>query len=134
MRTFKKNIFIPVIIVFLATFSSCKTKIDFLTSPIVPAATGYVTMKTDDNKNYLLNIKISNLAESTRLTPPKATYVVWIIDDNNEAKNIGQIQTFKLKASLETVSPFKPNKIFITAEDVGALEYPSDTILTTANF
>lgn len=135
MTIFKKNIFFASIIIFLVSLSSCKTKIDFLTSSIVPAATGYVTMKTDDNNNYLLHIKVSNLAESTRLTPPKAIYVVWIIDaNNNQAKNIGQIQTSKLSASLETVSPFKPNKVFITAENVGTVEYPSDIILTTANF
>ncbi|MEO6901858.1 MAG: hypothetical protein ABI315_01740 [Bacteroidia bacterium] len=134
MKIVKKNIFFASIVIFLVSLSSCNSKIDFLTSTIVPAARGYVTMKKDNNDNYLLHIKISNLAESTRLTPSKATYVVWIVDYHNHPKNIGQIETSKLKASLETVSPFKPNKVFISAEDAVSVEYPADTILTTANF
>ncbi len=83
---------------------------------------------------HKLNINVSNLAESTRLTPSKATYVVWVVGANNNAQNIGQIQTSNLSASLETVSSFKPSKIFITAEDAGNVQYPSQTILTTSDF
>lgn len=38
----KKNTFIVVIFIALISLSSCKTKIDFLTSAVVPAARGYV--------------------------------------------------------------------------------------------
>lgn len=134
MSVLMKNIFIAAIAIMVVVFWSCETKIDFLTSSIVPAARGYVTVKTDKNKNYVIHISVSSLAESTRLTPPKATYVLWIVGADNEAQNIGQIQTSNLKASLETVSSFKPNKIFITAEDAGNVKYPSRTILTTASF
>lgn len=130
----KKNTFIVAIFIALISLSSCKTKIDFLTSAVVPAARGYATVETDNNKNYKLNINVSNLAESTRLTPSKATYVVWVVGANNNAQNIGQIQTSNLSASLETVSSFKPSKIFITAEDAGNVQYPSQTILTTSDF
>jgi hypothetical protein len=40
-----------------------------------------------------------------------------------------------LKASFQTVSSTKPNKIFITAEDDAAIQYPSaQIILSTDNF
>ena len=38
-------------------------KIGFLSSSIVPAARGYVKVKRDINGNYLIQVKISNLAE-----------------------------------------------------------------------
>jgi hypothetical protein len=41
----------------------------------------------------------------------------------------------KLKASFETVSPVKPTKIFITAEDDPGVQYPgTQVVLTTQAF
>ena len=121
--------------------TSCARKVSFLTSSVVPAAQGTVKVKQDNNKNYDIKIEISNLAEPDRLQPSKKTYVVWMDSDNNEIKNIGQINSStgflssKLKASFETVSSVKPNKIFITAEDDGNIQYPgTQTVLTTTNF
>lgn len=50
--------------------------------------------------------------------------------EDASVKNIGQIKSdskflsSKLKASFETVTPFKPTKIFITAEDNANVQYP----------
>ena len=134
MSTLKKYISIASLVIVMVSLNSCKTKIDFLTSAVVPAAKGYVTVERDNNKNYKIYLNVSNFAESTRLTPSKATYVVWVVGGNNNVRNIGQIQTSNLSASLETVSSFKPSKIFITAEDAGNVQYPGDTILTTPSF
>ncbi|HEY1114161.1 MAG TPA: hypothetical protein VGE66_11400 [Chitinophagaceae bacterium] len=135
---------LAIVLVSAATlffFSSCARKVSFLTSSVVPAAEGTVKVKKDNNKNYDIKIEINNLAEPDRLEPSKKTYVVWMDTDDNVTKNIGQINSStgflssKLKASFETVSPVKPNKIFITAEDDGNIQYPgSQTILTTTNF
>jgi hypothetical protein len=121
-------------------FSSCATQAVFLTSPVVPAAQGKVTIKDDGNKNHVIKIKISNLANSQRLQPPKNVYVVWLVTDNELTKNIGQIISStgtlskNLKASFETVSSFKPTKIFITAENEADVQYPnSEVILSTDN-
>jgi hypothetical protein len=76
-----------------------------------------------------------NLAEVERLQPPKKAYVVWMENNEGRAKNLGQINsihetfTMKLKASFETVSSFKPTKVFITAEDEANVEYPSSMIV-----
>ncbi len=41
----------------------------------------------------------------------------------------------KLKASFETVSSFKPTRVFITAEDDGNIQIPGMyVVLTTNNF
>lgn len=119
--------------------SSCATKTRFLTSSVVPAAEGVVKVKQDNNNNYVIDVNINNLAEPSRLQPAKDMYVVWMEGDDNETKNMGQIKSShsmiskQLKGSFETVSPVRPKKIFITAENDPSIQYPnySDIILTT---
>jgi hypothetical protein len=115
--------------------SSCAHKTTFLTSTVVPAAEGTIKWKKDANDNYVITIKMVNLAEVERLQPPKKAYVVWLENQEGRPKNLGQInsmhETFskKLKATFETVSAFKPTKIFITAEDESDVNYPSSMIV-----
>jgi hypothetical protein len=113
----------------------------FETSSIVPAARGCVKVSRDRNKNYVIKIQLSNLAEPERLQPPKKTYVVWIVTEENSTHNLGQLKSKircisrRLKAYLETVSSIKPAKIFITAEDVPEIEVPvTQAVLTTKIF
>jgi len=137
-----KKIFLAVFTILLVmSFTSCVTKAKFETSAVVSAAQGTVKVKKNQNKNYELQMEISNLAESERLTPSKKTYVVWLVSDQNETRNLGQFNsssgTFssKLKASFKTVTPNKPTKIFITAEDDATIQYPyGEVILTTGRF
>ena len=116
--------------------ASCSPKITFQQSTIVPAARGTIKIKSDDNKNHVIKMKLSYLAEPERLNPPKKCYVVWLIANNNTTQNIGQIKTsHKLNVYFETVTSFKPSKIFITAEDSPGVEFPSSMIvLSTSNF
>jgi hypothetical protein len=113
----------------------------FLSSSIVPAARGYVKVIRDNNENYIIQVKISNLAEVNRLQPSKQVYVVWMVTDHEITRSIGQIissTTFlstKLKASFKMVSSLKPIKIFITAEDEAGAQSPGEqVILTTDRF
>jgi len=138
---FKKIIVSIVVIGLSVPFQSCSKKIEFEKSPVVPAARGVVKISKNSNKNYIIKIKFDNLAEVDRLEPPKNTYVVWMVTDQKSTKNIGQIKSSssmmssKLKADFETATPFKPVKIFITAEDDGNVEYPGMyTVLSTNNF
>ncbi len=120
-------------------FSACAQKISFLQSAITPAARGTVKVKKDNNNNYAINIFIRNLAEVKRLTPPKTAYIVWMETDQQSPKNIGKIDSDnkmfsnKLKASFESVSPTKPTKIFITAEDDASTQYPNNQIILSTN-
>lgn len=125
-------------LVMLTTLYSCAKKVSFQTSSVVPAAQGSVKLTKDNNNNYGIKIYLANLAEPDRLQPSKSSYVVWMESDDNVIRNIGQINTStgfmssKLKASFETVSPVKPTKIFITAEDDPGIQYPGmQVILTT---
>lgn len=137
-----KIIFLTTIVsVAILFFSGCAVKSPFLNSSIVPAAEGHVKMKTDRNKNFVIQIEIFNLALPNRLDPPKNTYVVWMDDGNNNIKNMGQIKSSApfmskaLKASFKNISSFRPVKIFITAEYEANVQIPSsETVLTTNNF
>jgi hypothetical protein len=116
-------------------------KVVFLSSSIVPAARGFVKVKRDINENYLIEVKISNLAEVNRLQPMKQAYIVWMITDHEITKRLGQInssKTFlstKLKASFKKVLSSKPIKIFLTAENDAGVQSPDEqVILTTDRF
>jgi hypothetical protein len=113
----------------------------FENSTIVPAARGCVKVTRDRNKNYVIKVQISNLAEPERLQPPKKTYVVWMVTAENSIHNIGQLKskirfiTRRLRASLESLTSIKPAKIFITAEDIPDIQVPVTlATLTTGNF
>lgn len=118
---------------------ACARKVIFQESPVVPAATGTVKMKRDQNNNYALAIRVANLAEPERLSPSKKYYVVWLETEDNGIKNIGQLVTSsglfskKLKASMEAVTPFKPRRIFITAEYETAIQYPGQQMVLRSN-
>lgn len=137
LRPQMKNFFSGILIVMMiCLLASCSTKAMFLTSSVVPAARGSVKLKTDKNKNYVIQMQISSLAEVERLQPPRKTYVVWMQTDDNLTKNIGRVNsTKKLKVDFKTVTSSKPVKIFITAENDESAQDPDERIvLTTENF
>lgn len=135
LNTLTRNSFLGTLaIMIMFTFSSCAQKALFLTSSFVPAAQGEVAVTKDKNNNYVVKMKISNLADVTRLQPPKNSYVVWMETDRGLARNIGRISTSnQLNVSFETVSSFRPNKIFITAEDDESTQYPGQMVVLTTN-
>ncbi len=138
---FRKVLFSCLVFALIVTLSSCSTiKASFLNSAVVPAAIGDVKVKKDANDNYSIKIEIENLADPQRLQPAKQAYLVWLEMDKSTVKNIGQIKTSgsllssKLRASFETVSAFKPIKIFITAEDDLNVQYPLGIVVLTTNY
>jgi hypothetical protein len=140
LRSDLKKLFVGVVAtMMLLSFSSCGKNIAFQNSIVVPAATGSVKVTKDSNKNYLIKIKISDLAEVTRLQPSKKVYVVWMETDESITKNIGQINSdtgflsSKLRATFETVTAFKPSKVFITAEDDADIQYPGMQMILSTN-
>jgi hypothetical protein len=136
------NTFFSILVasmLFLST--ACVKKVTFLNSSVVPSAKGTVKVKQDNNKNYVIEVEIEDLVEVERLQPSKQTYVVWMETDRGNAENLGQLKSSRSffskqkTASLETVSSFKPVKIFVTAENGIDVRYPeSQIVLTTDNF
>jgi hypothetical protein len=138
----RKYLFPGLIIIWLIFLSTaCDQKISFLNSSVVPAAKGTVKVKQDKNKNYAIEVDIVDLAEIERLQSSKQTYIVWIETERGNSENIGQLKSStgflskQHKATLKTVSSFKPVKLFVTAEDANDIRYPnSKVILTTDSF
>jgi hypothetical protein len=138
----KINIMIGIFVLgVILPFTSCAQKIKFLPSSVVPAANGYVKVKTDDNENHVIKIEIRDLAGVERLQTSKVSYVIWMETDEGRIENLGQLNSSsgfmskQLKASLETVSSYQPIKIFVTAEEFINAQYPGDEIvLTTERF
>ncbi|MDA3927481.1 MAG: hypothetical protein PF541_00885 [Prolixibacteraceae bacterium] len=132
-----KSVFVGAstfILIFFLT--SCTPKIPFNTSTVVPAAEGYVTVKTDNNLNYEIKISVSNLAEVENLMPLDHVYVVWIVTEQDSTINIGGLITSKkLNAVFNTVTSFKPVQIVITAEEDTNISSPiGKMVLTTEKF
>jgi len=135
-----RNVSLVVLIPLMVAFStSCARKMTFSTSSVVPAAQGSVKVSRDNNKNNVIKISITDLAEVERLQPQKKTYVVWMVTNEGLTKNIGQLNSSKnflsknLKASLKTVSSFNPVKIFITAENDPGVQYPGDQVVLSTD-
>jgi len=138
----RKNFFSGILVIAtMILIASCATSESFLNSSVVPGATGKIKVKKDGNQNYVINVDIADLAAVERLQDSKQTYVVWMETEKGNTENLGQLKSstgFMSKqhtASLETTSPFKPVRIFVTAENEGNERYPDQkTILTTDTF
>ncbi|MFZ1677360.1 MAG: hypothetical protein WBP41_07700 [Saprospiraceae bacterium] len=132
----KRNILILALGMIVPLFlQSCAKKYAFAISSIVPAAEGSVIVKKDKNKNYNIQLKVVNLADPRRLSPPRDMYIVWMETDHSSSTNIGQLKTSSgmmskaLKSSLSTVTSFKPTAFFITAENHSDIQYPDGEVV-----
>jgi hypothetical protein len=139
--TFRSTLCKIFLLISVLCLTSCAKKIAFPASTLAPEAKGNVKVKKDKNKNYSLAIHVENLPKPEDLTPAHEEYVVWMETQNGNVKNIGRLVSAsgflskKLKASLETVTPFEPVRIFITAEDNAGIQYPGgDVVLRTKSF
>ncbi len=130
-----------LLIAVLVLFASCASNEAFLNSTIVPGATGKVKVKKDSNQNYVIDLEVKDLASVERLQSSKQMYMVWMETENGNFENLGQLNSStsfmskQRKASLKTVSSFKPVRFFITTEDDKDVRYPAqEVILTTEKF
>jgi hypothetical protein len=124
----------------LIALTACSKKISFLPSSVIPEAQGYVKIKREKNENYLIKLKVEDIVKSKELQPAKKTYAVWVETRENRSLHLGKLESSKglfsrtRKGKLETVTPAKPVRVFVTAEEKGTPEYPSEVILTTGLF
>ncbi|HZY79895.1 MAG TPA: hypothetical protein VFE50_10255 [Cyclobacteriaceae bacterium] len=113
----------------------CSQKVKFDVSTVEPSAEGTVKINKDKNDNYQVDLNVIRLSDPERLTPPKATYVVWMETSQNGTQNIGQLKSNEalfskaLKSSLSSVTPYQPLSFFITAEEQGNITSPAGTVV-----
>ena len=136
-----KTFFLSIIALTFIQVSGSAQEVHFKTSTVVPAAEGTVKVTTNKDKGYNIDINILHLSGPGRLQPAAKTYIVWMETEQNGMKNLGEMQSKDgflsntLKASMNTTTPFKPTRIFITAEDVAAISNPQgQQVLTTRTF
>jgi hypothetical protein len=139
--TFKYKNFVPLILVLILALSSCSKSIRFNVSSVVPSATGTVKLSKDDNGNRMMTMRVENLVDPSRLTPPRKVYVVWVQTKNDGNKNLGKLVSSEAYFSTErnakftSVLAYEPVKFFVTAEDKADLLNPgSVTVLSTNEF
>ena len=113
--------------------TACSTRVVFPESPSMPGAD--VVFKVDKNKNnnYELELEVDNIARPNRLVPPRNNYVVWLETSSHGTINIGNLRvSSKNKGSLMTVTPYKPIRVFISAEDKQDVIFPSSQIVLSS--
>lgn len=136
----KKSIFVALVLILFLSITSCSNKIPFAISSVVPSAEGTVRVKTDQNNNYTIDLRVVRLVDPSRLTPAKVGYKVWMQTEKNGVQSIGQLvsstgfMSNTQKSSLITVTPFKPTSFFITGEDDLSVQYPGEVVLKTHVF
>ena len=124
-----------IVTAIVALWISCTSAVKFPISSTVPSAEIKVKKKQDENNNYMIELTAENLADPSRLDPPGSVYSVWVVSEDGETNNIGQlINKNSEKAVLETLTPYNAKEIFITAESSGELNYPSGTEISRVKF
>jgi len=120
---------------FVMMITSCATTAKFPVSTVAPAAEISAKKTMDKNKNYVIELLALNLTSTDRLNPPKNHYNVWIVTEQNEYKNLGQIMNVNAKKGyFKTLSPFNPQVIILTAEDEGNRPMPAGIEIARASF
>jgi hypothetical protein len=120
----------------LATLlAGCATTAKFPISTVAPAAEISAKKTMDKNKNYVIELVALNLTSTDRLNPPKNHYNVWIVTEQNEYKNLGQVMNANAKKVVfKTLTPFNPKEIILTAEDEGNRLMPAGIEIARTSF
>lgn len=110
--------------------SACSKNVTFPVSEVVPAAEAVVKVNEDSNGNYEIELEVDNLAEPDRLRPERRYYMVWMVTKEHGTINIGRLDiNRKNNGELNTNTPYKPIRIFITAEDDKQPVLPSTQVV-----
>lgn len=108
-------------------------KVQMMSGTLTPAAQGTITIRKGKNDNTAVNINTQNLAKPSSLTPAENVYVVWIQPPGQDAQNHGMLRVNKnLAGDLETETPYKRFKIFITAEQNAQIQMPQGPTVLSA--
>ena len=115
--------------------TGCATSAKFPISTVAPAAVITAKKTVDKNKNYVIELLALHLSSADRLNPPKNHYSVWIVTEQNEYKNLGQVMNANAKKVVfKTLTPFNPKEIILTAEDEGNRPMPTGIEIARTSF
>lgn len=87
-------------------------------SPRIPAATAVAKADTTKSDNTSVNLKLEHMAEPQKVDPNATAYVLWAKPINAaQPQNLGGIKVGEdLSGDIQTLTPFKNFRLFVTAE------------------
>ncbi len=108
---------------------------ELVTGPSVPAARGTYSVSQTDNGNTRIQVKVSHLAEPSKLAATATTYLVWAQpEESTAAVPLGALKLDKdLTGSIEVMTPQKTFQLFITAEMAAGVSTPTGEKLLWAS-
>ncbi|WP_373059089.1 hypothetical protein [Zunongwangia sp. H14] len=121
-----------VITCFMAALllTGCSQKITFPGSKVIPAAEAKLNVDKNSNDNYKLELRIKNIADPERLSPSRKYYIVWMETRKNGTIKMGNLNVNrKNQAELDYSTPYKPERVFITAENNQNTSSPSRKVV-----
>ena len=108
------------------TVAYAAKKYPMTAASIVPGARAEVEINKDKNGNTRVKMTVQHLANLENLTPRASAYIIWLQERSGNSENQGQLKMDKnLKATFETVTPFKSFDVFVTAEQDSRVTGPS---------
>ncbi|HEX3661033.1 MAG TPA: hypothetical protein VHU89_06355 [Acidobacteriaceae bacterium] len=114
-----------VCLAFIWPFGGGGRTVHMMAGNVTPAPQGTVQVKTGNNGNTTLDVKARALAPPSSLTPAENAYVLWIQPPDQAAQNQGRIKVDSSEnAELQTRTPYKRFKVFITAEENAKAQTP----------
>lgn len=118
---------ITVVTFCLLASAGCAThKVRFEGSPLLPAADAKVEIRTDQNQNTLVELKLRYVAPAEKLWPPKNVYVVWAQSEEGEIFQLGQLRVNEEREGhLNATTALDRLRLLITAEEEPRPEKPS---------
>jgi hypothetical protein len=110
---------IAFLLVVLISTAALADEFKMRSSPLAPAATATIHVKSDRNGNLELKLEAKHLAPPDRLAQPHTVYVVWIQAPGKDPQQLGvlRVNTDDMAASLATKTPYRSFDLFVTAED-----------------
>jgi hypothetical protein len=125
---------VSIALCLLAAWPFGGRKYHMTVDPSIPSARGDVEVKHDSNGNTQLDIKVFNLANPARLTPPANIYMVWVRPTPSDVQKEGALKVDKnLKGELKTSTTAKDCDVLITAEQSESVSAPSGIELLRAH-
>lgn len=125
MKKFKYILASSVLSLALVSCSSSKQNMDV--SNIVPGAAGTITVKSAENDNTELTVKVKHLAPAQKVSTNASNYIVWIQPQGS--RNYQNVGALKVNSDLEgfqtTTVPYKTFKVLVTPENGTMAQAPT---------
>lgn len=107
----------------------------FQDSPELPAALATATIRSDENRNTLVELELQHVAPAAKLWPPRSTYIVWAESSEGRIFQLGQLHVNERReGSFRGTTALDHLRLIITAENDPRPEQPSTPYMLATDF